>query len=70
MFGILVIYIYAIAKEVDFVYCSEHGAFGCAIRFFSYKNGIFTLHSVYFSVTLKRSKQKTINENESVEATV
>src|SRR4029434_3459044 len=26
--------------------------------FFSFKNRVFTLHSVYFSVTLKKSKQK------------
>ena len=30
--------------------------------FFSYNNGVFTLHGVYFSVTLKKSKQKKVKQ--------
>ena len=30
--------------------------------FFSYNNGVFTLHSVYFSVTFTKSKQKKVKQ--------
>ena len=30
--------------------------------FFSYNNGVFTLYSVYFSVTFKKSKQKKVKQ--------
>ena len=30
--------------------------------FFSYNKGVFTLYSVYFSVTFKKSKQKKVKQ--------